>query len=145
MVIDTSAALAILVGENDDELFAAIIEADPTRIMSAVSVLETSIVVEARKGPVAGRELDLFLHRAGSTSFRSMHTSSTWRGAPTAASAKDIIVLHSISATAARTRSPQQPGSLCCSKAAISPTPTSRRYYLQHDGRIRQDWQLVPD
>ena len=63
MVIDTSAALAILLGEDDDELFAAVIEADPTRIMSAVSVLETSIVVEARKGPVAGRELDLFLHR----------------------------------------------------------------------------------
>jgi ribonuclease VapC len=63
MVIDTSAALAILLGEDDDDLFAAVIDADPTRIMSAVSVLETSIVVEARKGPVAGRELDLFLHR----------------------------------------------------------------------------------
>jgi len=32
-------------------------------MMSAVSVLETSIVVEARKGPAGGRELDLFLHR----------------------------------------------------------------------------------
>jgi ribonuclease VapC len=32
-------------------------------MMSAVSVLETSIVVETRKGPAAGRELDLFLHR----------------------------------------------------------------------------------
>jgi len=31
--------------------------------MSAVSVLETSIVVESRKGPAGGRELDLFLHR----------------------------------------------------------------------------------
>ena len=63
MVIDSSAALAILLGEVDDETFADAIEADPTRIMSAVSVLETSIVVEARKGPVAGRELDLLLHR----------------------------------------------------------------------------------
>ena len=99
MVIDSSAALAILLGEADDELFAS--PSTPTRIMSAVSVLETSIVVEARKGPVAGRELDLFCTGAGSTSFRSMHTSWTWRGTPTAALAKDIIVLHSISATAA--------------------------------------------
>jgi ribonuclease VapC len=63
MVIDSSAALAILLGEPEDDLFAAAIEADPMRIMSAVSVLETSIVVEARKGPAAGRELDLLFHR----------------------------------------------------------------------------------
>jgi ribonuclease VapC len=63
MVIDSSAALAILLGEVEGDLFASAIEADPTRIMSAVSVLETSIVVEARKGPAAGRELDLLLHR----------------------------------------------------------------------------------
>ena len=63
MVIDSSAALAILSGEEEDELFAFVVEADPTRLMSAVSVLETSIVVEARKGAAAGRELDLFLHR----------------------------------------------------------------------------------
>lgn len=63
MVIDTSAVLAILLGEAENETFAQAIDADPTRIMSAVSVLETSIVVEARKGPVGGRELDLLLHR----------------------------------------------------------------------------------
>jgi ribonuclease VapC len=63
MVIDSSAALAILLGEAENELLAAAIDADTTRLMSAVSVLETSIVVEARKGPAAGRELDLFLHR----------------------------------------------------------------------------------
>jgi ribonuclease VapC len=63
MVIDSSAALAILLGEADDETFAEAIDADPRRIMSAVSVLETAIVVEARKGPAGGRELDLLLHR----------------------------------------------------------------------------------
>ena len=63
MVIDSSDALAILLGEAEDEAFADAIDADTTRIMSAVSVLETSIVVEARKGPAGGRELDLFLHR----------------------------------------------------------------------------------
>jgi len=64
MVIDTSAALVILFAEPEDEAFAAAIEADPARFMSAVSVLEASIVVEARKGLSGGRELDLLLHRA---------------------------------------------------------------------------------
>jgi ribonuclease VapC len=63
MVIDTSAALAILLSEAENETYAEAIDADPTRIMSSVSVLETSIVVEARKGPAGGRELDLLLHR----------------------------------------------------------------------------------
>jgi ribonuclease VapC len=62
MVIDSSVVLAILLGEEDDGLFAFVIDADPTRMMSAVSVLE-SIVVETRKGAAAGRQLDLFLHR----------------------------------------------------------------------------------
>ena len=63
MVIDSSAALTILLGERDDDVFASVIDADPTRMMSAVSVLESSIVIEARKGAAGGRELDLFLHR----------------------------------------------------------------------------------
>jgi ribonuclease VapC len=63
MVIDSSAALASLLGETEAEVFATAIDADPTRIMSAISVLEASIVIEARKGPGGGRELDLFLHR----------------------------------------------------------------------------------
>jgi ribonuclease VapC len=63
MVIDRSAALAILLGVAAAALFADAVDADPTRLMSAVSVLEVSMVLEKRKGPVAGRELDLFLHR----------------------------------------------------------------------------------
>jgi ribonuclease VapC len=63
MVIDISAALTILLAEEEDDLFASAIDADPNRMMSAVSVLETSIVIEARKGPAGGRELDLLLHR----------------------------------------------------------------------------------
>ena len=64
MVLDTSALLAILFLEPEAERFAALIEADPRRLLSAASMLETAIVVEARKGPSAGRELDLLLHRA---------------------------------------------------------------------------------
>lgn len=33
------------------------------RLISIGTLIETSIVVEARRGEVAGRELDLFLHR----------------------------------------------------------------------------------
>ena len=64
MVIDTSALLAILFAEPEAEPFAAAIERDPTRLISSASALETAIVVETRKGPSGGRELDLALHQA---------------------------------------------------------------------------------
>jgi ribonuclease VapC len=64
MVIDTSALLAILLDEGEAELLAEKIASDPRRLLSAVSQLETSIVILARKGPVGGRELDLLLHRS---------------------------------------------------------------------------------
>lgn len=64
MVIDTSALLAILFAEPEAESLAAAIERDPMRLMSSVSALATAIVVETRKGPPGGRELDLALHRA---------------------------------------------------------------------------------
>ena len=127
MVIDSSAALAILLGEGDDELFAFVIDADPTRIMSAVSVLETSIVVETRKGPAAGRELDLFLHRGRIDIVPFNAHQLEQRGMPTAATARDFIGLHSTSATAAPMRSLRRPVSPSCLKAAISPTPTSQK------------------
>ena len=37
--------------------------ADSKRLVGAVSVLETGIVIESRFGPAGGRELDLLLHR----------------------------------------------------------------------------------
>ncbi len=64
MVIDTSALLAVVLGEPEANEFAAAIEVDSTRLLSAVSLLEAAIVVETRKGPAGGRELDLALHRA---------------------------------------------------------------------------------
>ena len=65
MVIDTSALMAILLCESDAETFARVIADDPKRLKSAFSALEAGIVVEAKKGPPGGRELDLLLHRAG--------------------------------------------------------------------------------
>ena len=56
---------AILFGEADAERFAAAIEGDTMRLMSAGNVLEASLVVEATLGKSGGRELDVPLLRAG--------------------------------------------------------------------------------
>ena len=64
MVLDTSSILAILLGESEATIFAELISKDQKRLLSAGTALELMIVIEARKGEVGGRELDLFLHRA---------------------------------------------------------------------------------
>lgn len=65
MVIDTSALVAVLFDEPEREDFVRRIAAAPRRLVSAGTLVETSIIVEARRGEIAGRELDLLLHRAG--------------------------------------------------------------------------------
>jgi len=65
MVIDTSAVVAILLNESDARRLADAIDAGSPRMMSAATLLEASIVIEAKRGEAAGRELDLFLYRAG--------------------------------------------------------------------------------
>ncbi|MFZ2446592.1 MAG: type II toxin-antitoxin system VapC family toxin [Syntrophobacteraceae bacterium] len=64
MIIDTSALVAILLGEPEAESFALAIAGDPKRLLSAFTALETGIVIEAKKGESGGRELDLLLHQA---------------------------------------------------------------------------------
>ena len=64
MVIDTSALVAILLGEPEAEPFALAIAGDPKRLISTFTALETAIVIEAKKGESGGRELDLLLHQA---------------------------------------------------------------------------------
>jgi ribonuclease VapC len=63
VVIDTSALLAILLGEPERATFLQLLSESETRLLSAANALETAIVVESRRGEAAGRELDLFLHR----------------------------------------------------------------------------------
>ncbi len=65
MVIDTSALIAIFLGEPERRRFLELILAAKTRLLSAASLLETGIVLEARRGEAAGREFDLFVVRAG--------------------------------------------------------------------------------
>jgi ribonuclease VapC len=64
MVVDSSAIVAILMQEPEARAFAEAIARDPIRLMSTVSLLETSMVIESRFGPSGGREVDLLLHRS---------------------------------------------------------------------------------
>ena len=65
MVIDTSAVIAILFGEGDAERYSTAIDIDPTRLMSAASVLEACLVVERELGEEGNRELDFLLLKIG--------------------------------------------------------------------------------
>jgi ribonuclease VapC len=64
MIIDTSALVAILEDEPERRQFNECIEGAPTRLISAATLLEAGIVMEARRGEAAGLELDLLLQRA---------------------------------------------------------------------------------
>ena len=64
MVLDTSALLAVLLNEPDAPALRLAIEADPVRLVSAATLVETGIVIEARVGDAGGRELDFLVHKA---------------------------------------------------------------------------------
>ena len=64
MIIDTSAVVAILLAESDAARYERAISLAWPRRMSAVALLETTMVIEGRSGPDAGDDLDLFLQEA---------------------------------------------------------------------------------
>lgn len=64
MVIDSSAMVAIFLKEPERAAFRSLIVQSESRLMSAVNVFETAIVLEAKGGIALGREFDLFLSRA---------------------------------------------------------------------------------
>lgn len=64
MVIDTSAVLAILQNEPERRAFNEAIEAAAQCAMSTATLVEISIVLEARYGADGLRDLDLFLAKA---------------------------------------------------------------------------------
>ena len=64
MVLDTSALLAVLLNEPEATAISRAIASDPRRLVSAFTALETSVVVEAKKGENGGREFDLLVHKA---------------------------------------------------------------------------------
>ena len=65
MVIDTSALIAILQDEPERATFNQTIEAAERRVLSVVSFVEASIVIETRYGADGVRDLDLFIAKAG--------------------------------------------------------------------------------
>jgi ribonuclease VapC len=64
MVIDSSAIVAIFFHESDARTFRERIAEDPIRLISAATVVEAAMVIEARFGEAGGAELDLWLHKA---------------------------------------------------------------------------------
>jgi ribonuclease VapC len=56
--------LALLLDEPEAEDFRAAVEEDTTLLVSAATLLETALVIEARKGEPGGRELDLLIQKA---------------------------------------------------------------------------------
>ena len=64
MIIDTSAVLAILLGEADANRYEQAIATASPRRMSVVALLEAAMVLESRGGATAGHELDVLLERA---------------------------------------------------------------------------------
>ena len=64
-VVDTSALVAILLGEPDADVFARTLAEAPVRLLSAVSRVELSFVIEDRKGETGRADVELLLHDGG--------------------------------------------------------------------------------
>lgn len=64
MIVDTSAALAVVLGEPGFEVFAQAISVSETPRISAASFLEASIVVETRAGDRGLRQFDSFIRES---------------------------------------------------------------------------------
>jgi ribonuclease VapC len=58
VVIDSSAILCILLGEPEAPSMAKAIAESPKRLLAAVTVLESAMVVETKKGPAGGVDLE---------------------------------------------------------------------------------------
>lgn len=63
IAVDTSAFVAIVLGEEDAEQYADALRTS-TACVSAVSLVEAAIVVEARQGPDAARDLQIVVSSA---------------------------------------------------------------------------------
>jgi ribonuclease VapC len=93
MVIDSSAVLAIMQGEPEKRSLNEKIEADPVRLMSAASYLETAIVIDDRFGDEGARDLKLFLTEAEVEIVPVTLDKRTLLGPPTESSAGAITPL----------------------------------------------------
>ena len=68
MIVDTSALVALLRGEDDSPRFARALAArGESKRMSAANFLETAIVIDGSRDPVASRRLDDVVAKANLT------------------------------------------------------------------------------
>lgn len=65
MVVDSSALLAILLGEPQRRSMTKALEEAEDKSISAVNFVEASVVIETRKGPAGLLELDRLIDLAG--------------------------------------------------------------------------------
>jgi ribonuclease VapC len=63
MVIDSSVLVAILIGESDRDGYQRAIDASPLRLVSAVTKLETGMIMIGRRGLAAAEEVERLLAR----------------------------------------------------------------------------------
>jgi ribonuclease VapC len=64
MVLDTSAIVAILLGEDDSAPLLTALLADKTRLISTGTMFEASIVLATRRGELSVDVLDRFIRQA---------------------------------------------------------------------------------
>jgi ribonuclease VapC len=67
MIVDTSALMVILRDEPEARAFAVAIADTDRRRMSAANYLETAIVIDGSRDPIASRRFDDLLREAGIT------------------------------------------------------------------------------
>jgi len=67
MVIDSSVLVAILLGESDSDKFQRVIDASDVRLVSAMTKLETGMVMIGRSGTAVIPEIDLLLVKIAAT------------------------------------------------------------------------------
>jgi len=65
MIVDTSALVAILYGEEEAASFAGVIQRADIARLSVASYLELTLVVEKQLGPQGTRHAENFIRRAG--------------------------------------------------------------------------------
>jgi ribonuclease VapC len=64
VIIDSSALIAILRAEPDAQAYAGAIADASTRRVSAVSFVESAVVIDASRDPIAARRFDEFIREA---------------------------------------------------------------------------------
>ncbi len=57
MIVDSSALIAVLLGEPEAALFIQALARPERKLISAFSLLETALVIESRKGPPGAKAL----------------------------------------------------------------------------------------